>query len=64
MRKEKYTIDGKVINAQIPEQVEYKRLEGLYDICNELFKSYPQCFYTKEQLQKLKENPSNNFIKN
>lgn len=64
MRKEKYIIGEKVVNAQIPEQVEYKRLEALYDTCNELFKSYPHCFYTKEQLQRLKENPTNNFIKN
>ncbi len=64
MKKAIYIIDGKNISVVIPENIEYRRLETLYDTCNELFKLYPECFYTKEQLQKLRVDPANNFIKN
>lgn len=39
-----------------------KRLIKFYDKCNEIFKDNPECFYTKEEVKKLKENPNNKFI--
>lgn len=57
-----YTIDGEIVDVIVPDEVEYKSLEKLYDICNELFKEYPDCFYTNEELKRLKRDPSNKFL--
>ena len=61
--KKKYEIDGKIVNAFVPSQIEYRKLEIFYDTCNELFKSCPECFYTTEQLDQLKRDPANKFIR-
>lgn len=62
-KKAIYIIDGKIVYAFIPDQIEYGDLEIFYDTCNILFKSYPECFYTTEQLDQLKRDPTNKFIR-
>lgn len=57
-----YTIDGKIVNVVVPDKVEYRRLEELYDVCNELFKTHQECFYTSEELERLKSDLSNKFL--
>lgn len=37
-------------------------LNNLYDVCNEIFKKYEECFYTKEELEKLKRDKSKIFL--
>lgn len=61
--KREYEIDGKIVEAYVPNQIEYRELEIFYDTCNELFKSSPECFYTTEQLNQLKKDPANKFIR-
>lgn len=39
-----------------------KNLEKIYDVCNELFKSKKECFYTREEVKKLKANSNNLFL--
>ena len=39
-----------------------ERLKKIYDVCNKLFKDKEECFYTTEEVKKLKEDKSNNFI--
>ena len=42
----------------VPKDIEsYKRnLKHVYDVCNEVIHD-PSCFYTKEELEELKNNP-------
>lgn len=62
MIKAIYTIDGKIVNVVVPDEIEYRRLEELYDVCNELFKMNRECFYTSEELKILKCDLSNKFL--
>lgn len=62
MIKTIYTIDGKIVNVVVPDEIEYRKLEELYDICNELFKMHKNCFYSSEELEKLKCDLSNKFL--
>ena len=38
----------------IPDKPKKEDLKRLYDVCNEIFKK-KECFYTKEQFEKVKE---------
>lgn len=53
---------GKIVTAYIPEQANYKKIAALYDLCNDLFTG-PEYFYTKEQVQAMKQDPTNIFLK-
>lgn len=44
-----------------PEKPKKEDLRRLYDVCNRIFKK-KECFYTKEQVKKLKEDKSNIFL--
>lgn len=44
-----------------PDKPKKEDLKRLYDVCNKIFKNH-ECFYTKEQVKKLKEDKSNIFI--
>ncbi len=44
-----------------PEKPKKDDLVKLYDVCNEIFKK-KECFYTKEEVKKLKEDKRKNFI--
>lgn len=44
-----------------PNEVKREDLKRLYDVCNKLFKN-EKCFYTKEEVKKLKEDKSNKFL--
>lgn len=44
-----------------PEKPKKDDLVKLYDVCNKIFNK-KECFYTKEEVKKLKEDKSNNFI--
>lgn len=37
-------------------------LEEIYNVCNEIFKKYDECFYTKEEVKELKKDERNKFI--
>ena len=37
-------------------------LEEIYNVCNEIFKKYDECFYTTEEINNLKEDKSNVFL--
>lgn len=63
MKKEAYIVGGKRIEAYYPEKTRAEDLERLYDICNELFRDMEECFYTKEEVTKLKKNNENEFLK-
>ncbi len=39
-----------------------KKIKKLYDVCNQIFKDNPECFYTHEEVKKLKQDPSNIFL--
>lgn len=39
-----------------------ERLLKIYDVCNRLFKDKEECFYTKEEVKKLKKDQNNIFI--
>jgi hypothetical protein len=45
------------------EKEKRENLLKLYDVCNEIFKKYDECFYTKEQVKELKKDSENIFIK-
>ena len=61
MIKQCYTVGNKIIDCYIPKEVNVHNLETLYDVCNELFDE--SCFYTKEEVLKLKEDSSNAFLR-
>lgn len=64
MIKTVYTIENdKEVIAYIPNKVSYTALENLYDVCNEIFADYSDCFYTKTEVSKLKKDPSNKFLR-
>lgn len=44
-----------------PEKPKKEDLKRLYDVCNKIFKK-KECFYTKEEVKKLKEDKSNRFL--
>lgn len=44
-----------------PETPKKEDLKRLYDICNKIF-TKKECFYTKEEVKKLKEDKKNTFI--
>lgn len=48
----------KIIRPSEPKKEDLKRL---YDVCNKIFKK-KECFYTKEQVKKLREDKSNKFL--
>lgn len=37
-------------------------LEEIYNVCNEIFKKYDECFYTTEEVKELKKDEKNKFI--
>jgi hypothetical protein len=39
-----------------------ERLRKIYEVCNRLFKDKEECFYTKEEVEKLKKNKKNIFL--
>ena len=43
-------------------RIKKENLTNLYDVCNEIFKKYEECFYTKEELEKLKKDKNNKFL--
>lgn len=63
MERQVYTVGNKEIRAYIPSKESRENLENLYDICNELFSDYADCFYTKDEVQKLRRNTENEFLK-
>lgn len=48
----------KVNRPDVPKKED---LIKLYDVCNEIFKK-KECFYTKEEVKKLKEDKNNKFL--
>lgn len=62
MIKTAYTVGNKEVQAYIPDKTSYKALAELYDVCNDLFNE-PDCFYTKEDLTKMKKDPTNTFLR-
>ena len=42
----------------IPKNIEERKnnIKQFYDVCNEVIKD-PSCFYTKEEIEELKNNP-------
>ena len=48
----------RVYRPEIPKREDLKML---YDICNKLFNK-KECFYTKEEVKKLKEDKENKFL--
>lgn len=61
MIKRCYTVGNKEITAYIPKNTSYSDLETLYDVCNELFDE--SCFYTKEEVLRLKKDSMNVFLR-
>lgn len=62
MERQVYIVGNKEIQAYIPSKENRENLENLYDICNELFSDYADCFYTKDEVQKLKKDKNNKFL--
>jgi hypothetical protein len=62
MEQQIYIIGNKEIQAYIPSKASRENLENLYDICNELFSDYADCFYTSSEVKKLKKNKENEFL--
>ena len=62
MNKQIYSIGGKEVITYIPKKANLYNLKRLYDVCNDLFSSYPDCFYSKSEVKKLKENKDNVFL--
>lgn len=48
----------RVYRPATPKKEDLKRL---YDVCNRIFKK-KECFYTREEVKKLKEDKSNKFL--
>ena len=48
----------RVYRAEKPKKEDLKRL---YDVCNKIFNK-KECFYTKEEVKKLKEDKNNKFL--
>lgn len=61
MKKVAYLVGEKEVTAYIPRNTSYSALENLYDVCNELFED--DCFYSKEEVLKLKKDSSNVFLR-
>lgn len=62
MIKQCYTVSGKEVTAYIPKTVDVHNLEQVYDIMNDLFDD-PHCFYTADEVLKLKKDKNNIFLK-
>ena len=39
-----------------------ERLKKIYEVCNKLFKDKDECFYTREEVNKLKKDEKNIFL--
>jgi len=39
-----------------------EQLQRLYDVCNRLFKDNENCFYTEEEIKKLKRDKTNIWL--
>lgn len=52
----------KIIFPNQSKEENKKKLEKIYDVCNEIFKDKKECFYTHKELQALKQNPKNTFL--
>lgn len=63
MREAKLYINSDIVTGYIPQTTQYHNLQAVYDTCNELFGSHPECFYTPAKVRALKEDPANNFLK-
>lgn len=48
----------KINRPSTPKKEDLKRL---YDVCNKIFKK-KECFYTKEEVEKLKKDKNNIFL--
>ena len=51
---------GNIIH--IPVKVETINLKILYDLCNELFKDKEECFFTSDEVKKMKQEKSKIFL--
>lgn len=63
MIKQAYTVGNRVIESYIPKKTNARDLEALYDILNEIFADYSECFYTKDEVKKLKKDSTNIFLR-
>ncbi len=63
MIQRSYTVGGKVIDCYIPSETSFEALENLYDVCNEIFANYSECFYTSNEIKAMKKDPNNKFLK-
>lgn len=54
-------IGNTTINFINPQTQAKDNLKKLYDTCNRIFKD-EKCFYTKEQVKKLKKDKTNIFM--
>lgn len=64
MIKTAYTVgNNKEVQAYIPKEPTASNLENLYDVCNEIFKDYSECFYASSEIKKLKKDPTNTFLR-
>lgn len=52
----------KIIFPNNTKEENKRRLKNLYDVCNEIFKDNPECFYTHEEVENLKKDASNIFL--
>ena len=37
-------------------------LEEIYNVCNEIFQKYDECFYSPEEVKELKKDDKNKFL--
>lgn len=63
MIKTAYTVGNKEVQAYIPKEPTASNLEELYNVLNNLFADYSECFYTSDEVKKLKKDPTNTFLR-
>lgn len=63
MRKQIYTVGGKEVTAYIPKTTNVYNLKCLYDVCNDLFADYSECFYTSSAVNTLRKDKGNVFLR-
>lgn len=61
MEEKVIIIDGVENKITYPIEPNRTLLEKLYDVCNEVFKDKEHCFYSKEEVKKIKSSGSKIF---
>lgn len=56
------TLGNSKIILKGPKEVKREDLKNIYDLCNKIFNTYDECFYTSDEVLELKKDENNIFL--